>query len=146
MAFFKKRKVRLIEKIHERALRVVYNEPNLCYVDLLNKGKRQTLHYERLRLIAIQVYKSLRALSPPYVNELFQVKTSKYDFRHKILLIQPMVKTVNYGILSIRYHGPKVWNNLPESIKSADNLDIFKKRLYEWNGTLCNCSFCVGIH
>ena len=143
--FCKKRKMRLIEKIHERALRTIYDDINLSYTDLLTISKRKTLHYERLRLIAIQVYKCLNGLSPQYVNYLYDVKENQYNLRNKIRLVQPIVNTVNYGILSVSYHGAKVWNMLPENIKAAESLCAFKSRLYRWDGPLCNCSSCVCI-
>lgn len=143
--FCKRRKLRLIEKIYERALRTVYGDTKLSYSELLKLYNRHTLHYERLRLIAVQVYKSLNGLSPQYVNCLFTVKETGYNLRNKILLVQPIVNTVNYGISSVSYHGPKVWNTLPENIKTAETLGAFKARLYKWSGPLCNCSSCVGI-
>jgi hypothetical protein len=143
--FCKRRKMRMIEKVHERALRTIYGNINLSYSELLNLSKRKTLHYERLRLIAIQVYKSVNGLSPPYVNNLFSVKDNVYSLRNKVSLVQPIVSTVNYGILSVSYHGPKVWNTLPEYIKEADTLGAFKSRLYKWTEPLCNCSSCVDI-
>ena len=137
--------MRVIEKIHERALRIVFDNVNMSYIELLKLCNRKTLHYERLRLIAIQVYKSLNGLSPQYVNDLFTVKENPYNLRSKVILVQPYVNTVNYGILSVSYHGPKVWNTLPENIKTAETLNIFKARLYKWSGSLCNCSYCTWI-
>ena len=35
----------------------------------------------------------------------------------------------NYGTKSLRSFGPKVWNSLPHHVKTAENLEIFKKTI-----------------
>ena len=43
-----------------------------------------------------------------------------------------MVRTTTFGINSIRYQGPNVWNNLPEYVKDANEVGEFKQLI--WNG------------
>ena len=47
-----------------------------------------------------------------------------------------------YGLNSFRYEGAKLWNSLPEDIKSSENLITFKRFIKTWNGTTCKRSFC----
>ena len=44
----------------------------------------------------------------------------------------PPVKTVNRGIETIRYRGPLTWELVPEDIKEAESLSIFKERIRAW--------------
>jgi hypothetical protein len=142
--FTKKRNIRMVEKIHERGLRFVFNDVKSSYQELLSICNRTSLYHDRLRLIAIQVYKILHSLSPMYLNELCIKKENNYLLRDDCILFQPKVNTVTYGIHSFRYHSSKIWNSLPAIIKSATTLSKFKKDLYKWQGDLCNCSFCVN--
>ena len=34
-------------------------------------------------------------------------------------------------------------NHLPNSIKSAENLEIFKKLIKSWQGPTCKCSYQI---
>jgi hypothetical protein len=143
--FCSKSKSKLIEKIHERGLRYVYNDYSTSYSNLLIKSKRESMYNIRLKKIVIYVYKCLHRLTPPFLFDSFQVKTTPYNMRSETLLVQPKVQTVAYGLLSFHYHGAKIWNNLPPHIKSANNLAHFKKLLRTYNQPLCTCSYCVFI-
>ena len=141
--FCKKRKIDMMEKIQERALRFVYNDKESTYMTLLTKANRKTLYNDRLKSIAIEVYKSLHGISPYYLRDMFSIKDCHYDLRNVYILKQPYVNTVTYGIMSHRYHGAKIWNNLPCTIKCAETLSHFKTMLSSYNGNLCNCALCM---
>ena len=141
--FCRKNKIDMMEKIQERALRFVYNDSCSSYTDLLSKAKRVTLYNDRLKSIAIEVFKSLHGISPHYLHNIFSIKECQYNLRNELILVQPLVKTVSYGLKSYKYHGAKIWNNLPKSVKCAKNLYEFKSLLYTLSGNLCNCSFCI---
>ena len=54
----------------------------------------------------------------------------------------PKARTVNYGIETIRYRGPKVWDLLPRDIKEADSLSSFKANIKKWKPQGCTCRLC----
>jgi hypothetical protein len=141
--FCKKGKLDLLEKIQERALRFVFNDTMSSYNQLLSRANRCTLYKDRLRYMAMEVYKSLNGLNPAYLHDCVKFKFCHYAFRDNYIVNQPRVNTVNYGLHSFRYHGAKIWNMLPPDVKNANSLNVFKNQLLKWNGPLCNCSFCV---
>ena len=100
----------MVEKIQERALRFVFMDNQSCYNDLLARINKDSMSTQRLKCLLIFVYKCVNNLGPPFLNSLFQLKTSHYGIRNKLVLIQPKMKTVTYGINSIVYHGSKMWN------------------------------------
>ena len=62
--------------------------------------------------------------------------------RHPNNLKVPQVNQSSFGTKSLRTLGPKIWNELPEEIKSAESLEIFKRIIKMWKGPNCNCSLC----
>ena len=54
----------------------------------------------------------------------------------------PHVKTVNRGIETIRYRGPLTWDIVPEEIKKAETLSIFKDKIKNWKPIDCTCRLC----
>ena len=46
-----------INKIHERALRIVYKNSNLCFQELLNLDKSVSIHHRNLQKLATEMYK-----------------------------------------------------------------------------------------
>jgi hypothetical protein len=51
---------RKIEKIQERALRLIYEDNSSSYENLLNKSRLPTLKIRRLRTMAIEAYKIIK--------------------------------------------------------------------------------------
>ena len=54
----------------------------------------------------------------------------------------PQVKTVNRGVETIRYRGPLTWDIVPEDIRNAESVLIFKNKIKDWKPTGCTCRLC----
>ena len=97
MAFFHgKQSERLkLERLQERALRVIYNCRTDTYEDLLCCAK---LPFNRRRQeIIILMYKVRNGLVPDYIGELFNHANRGYSLRNADFNI-PNYSTVRYGI------------------------------------------------
>ena len=70
------------------------------------------------------------------MKDTFQVQQSVYPTR---------VNQTTFGTRSIRYDGAKIWNHLPNSLKSAETLEIFKSLIKTWEGPNCKCNFCKHL-
>jgi hypothetical protein len=131
-----------IEKIQKRALRYVANDYSCSYIQLLDKCDLPTMYVQRMRFIMVEVYKVLNGIGPPYLQDMFDRKESVYKMKNNIELVQPHFRTQKYGFNSIRYQGAKVWNTLPNNIKDASNLSVFKPLVKKWSGAKCSCNSC----
>ena len=134
-----------MEKIQERALRFVYSDFTSSYDALLKKGNHQMLYLNRLRNIATEVYKICNGYSPRYLSDLIERKLLPYNVRAKDILNQPKCNSVSYGLNSFRYKGPKIWNQLPNHLKEAVSLDVFKSLIKKWSGPKCLCTMCSSL-
>ena len=63
-----------INKIHEKALRLVYRDNKSTFSELLDKDNSVPIHTRNLRALAIEVYKSINDLSPVTKNLQFTKK------------------------------------------------------------------------
>ena len=59
-----------ISKIHERSLRVAYNDAFSSFKHLLEKECDCTIHQRNIQFIAIELYKVVNKLSPEIVSEI----------------------------------------------------------------------------
>ena len=123
-----------LEKIQERALRILYNDFSSTYPQLLKTAGTTTLLIQRLRLLTITVYKSLNGMNPPCLNTMFVKKELPYLMRDTSILEQPKRRTTTYGFRSFSYLGSKVWNELPNHFKDMASLDDFKRIIKTWSG------------
>ena len=123
-----------LEKIQERALRILYDDHTSTYDELLEKAGTNTLLINRLRILALTVFKSLNALNPPCLNDIFSKKCVPYRMRDSSIIEQPKHRTTTFGLRSFSYVGAKMWNELPTYLKETTDLNDFKSLLDTWNG------------
>ena len=64
--------------------------------------------------------------SPSYINELLIEKNSSYNLHGKHSLSIPRVQSTKYGLHSFHYSVSKYWNMLPEVLRTAESLHVFK--------------------
>ncbi len=131
-----------IEKIQERALRFLYNDHHTSYSNLLVKSERCTMHVSRLRVLCIEIFKTLNNLNPSFMHDIFKIRSSVYSSRNPNDLQHYRPKQVTFGSNSLQSLGPQIWNGLPNEIKSAENLSKFKRMIKMWNGPNCKCNAC----
>ena len=131
-----------IEKIQERALRFLHNDHVSSYDDLLLKSNRSTMLVSRQRILCIEIFKTLNKLNPTFMNDIFSVRTSNYSSRNPNNLNHFRPNQVTFGSNSLRAMGPKIWNCLPNELKSAKNLKSFKNLIKQWDGLTCKCYAC----
>ena len=70
-----------MEKVQERGLRLVYNDKSSSYDELLLKANKNTLLIDRLKKIALFVYRCTENIGPTIVHDLFESKNIPYNMR-----------------------------------------------------------------
>ena len=134
---------RKINHVHERALRLVYNDYRSSFEELLKNDKSISIHHRNIHNVAIEMYKVKNNLSPPFMQEIFEHKSSGRTTRMGDKFARPNVNKVYKGENSLRNFGPVVWNTmLPEKLKVCSNLAEFKNSIKSWTPNNCFCSLC----
>ena len=87
---------RKVERIQERALRIVFNTHSQDYCSLLKRAKLLSLYIRRLQDIAILMYKVKHGIVPSFISDIFSVKSSKYSLRNGNFNI-PSFNSIYYG-------------------------------------------------
>ena len=78
-------------------MRVIYEDYNSTYGELLHIAKVPSLRIRRMRTMALECSKILHRLSSPCLNDLVVLKNSKYSFKYSNIVEIPRVKTTAYG-------------------------------------------------
>jgi len=131
-----------INKIHERALRIVYKNDVLTFEELLDMDNTVTIHDRNLQRLAIEMFKVKNKLSPPLIQNLFSEQDNRHALRNNRCFEMPNARTVRYGTDTIRYRGPKTWEMLPTQLKEAKSLASFKLQIKTWKPQGCSCRLC----
>ena len=76
------------------------------------------MNVNRLRSLCIESFKTLNNINPDFMNEIFELRKTNRAVRnqYKLNLEVPTINQVTFGIKSVRYLGPKIWNSLPFDI------------------------------
>ena len=65
-----------INRIHERALRLVYNDYGNTFQTLLCRDKSFTVHEKNIHTLAIELFKVVKGMSPEIMRRFFLLKRS----------------------------------------------------------------------
>ena len=124
-----------INKIHEKALRLVYkDEKNLSLDDLTKKGKSISIHQRHLQILATEIYKVRNDLGPQIMEDIFNFVQKPYNLSNDSTLQSQINSTLYFGTESISSLALKLWEIVNCEIKNTKSLDIFKEK----NKTLDN--------
>ena len=130
-----------MNNIHERALRIVYNDHISSFNQLLKKDNTVTIHMRNIQALAIELYKVSQGFSPLIMTEVFILKEStRYPTQN--IFESRNLHTTTYGLKSLAYLGPKIWNIIPTELKNIKTLDLFKHRIKKWAPEKCPCYLC----
>ena len=131
-----------INKLHERALRLVYKDPYASFQELLDKDKTVTIHHRNLQKLATEMFKVKSGESPVIMQNIFQEIPNTYNLRNNRIWATYNVRTVYHGMETLSFRGPKTWDILPQSLKEAKSLKHFKNEIKKWKPEGCTCRLC----
>ena len=132
-----------INRLHERALRIVYKEPNLPFKDLLIKDNTVSIHHRNLQVLVTELYKIKNGIAPTLMYDVFKISSNPCNTRRGEDSFQTRnVKSVKYGTETLSYLGPLIWQEVPEHIRQETNFSIFRKLIKQWKPAKCPCRLC----
>eukprot|EP00794_Sanderia_malayensis_P015566 gene15566-17143_t len=117
-----------INKIHEKALRVVCKGDQSNFEELLSAPDSITIHQRNLQVLMTEIFKTRNGLSPLFMTYVFKERAKNLSVRNRNHLQMPKVRATAYGIEDIRYRGCQLWASLPNEIKESNTLSQFKNR------------------
>lgn len=129
-----------VNYIHERGLRMVYEDTTCSFKELLVRDRSVFIHHRNIQLVAIEMFKVINNMCPEIMKNLFQLNLNRYSEK---AFFRPNVDTVYKGECSLRWFGPVVWDNmLPANFKSILTLETFKEEIKKWVPDNCPCRLC----
>ena len=97
-----------LNNIHERALRLIYNDHEKSFNSILTENNLKTIHQKNLEFLAIEIYKFQNGLSPPIMNDIFFSRQNICNLREFQELSISTKNTVNFGMETISYRGQQL--------------------------------------
>ena len=72
----------LINKVHERSLRLTYRDETKDFQQILTEQNEITIRRRNLQVLMTEVYKIVNSIAPPIMNSLFQFRFNTNNIRN----------------------------------------------------------------
>ena len=99
-----------INHLYERCLRLLYGDKLSSFAKLLEQDQSVTIHTRNLQILATEMFKVYRNISPPILCEIFHRRHKNYNLRINSDFAMPNGRSAFHGNESISHLGPKIWD------------------------------------
>ena len=126
--------LRRLQKVQNSAARFIFGRSKRSHVTQLLKIVHFLPVKQRILFkISLMVYKCINNIAPSYLQELIHLQNPKANYLRLdndfFILETPPTPALVSTERAFSHTAPKVWNVLPYSVRSSENLGVFKKRL-----------------
>ena len=109
-----------INKLHESALGIVYNDTITSFQELLVEDKTFTIYHQNIQSLAIETYKAVNNLPGGNLSD-FLVRNNHNDkIRCRSEITVPSINTVFKGQNSIILDQYVIWNSVPAELRETN--------------------------
>ena len=113
-----------IDRIHERSLRLMLNDYEPSFYDMLSTLNKKTFYQRCINVLLTEVYKYLNGLSPELMNEVFYLSQNHYKLRN-LTVFATDNRCNKFMLNSTVYRASQLWQTLPSEVKDCPSLQLF---------------------
>ena len=133
----------IINRLQERALRIVYQDYVSSFETLLERDNSCTIHQRNIQTLAIEMFKTKAGEGPAFMKDIFvEKRDTAYSLRNTNDFESMNIRTVHRGEDTLRFLGSKIWSIIPRSIKDSETVNQFKRAIRKWIPYECPCRLC----
>ena len=107
----------MINKLHERSLRIILNDYSSDLKILLENNNDICNHHRNIQALLIEVFKMKNELAPPIMESILNERLNTYNLRNFQEFSTERKRTVWYGLEILSYRHPQLWYLLPKASK-----------------------------
>ena len=98
-----------INRMHEKCLRIVYNDNILLFEELLEIDNSVSVHQRNIQILATELYKIVNGLSPDIMKDFFPLNNNfSYSTRNKRTFHSRPIRSVTYGSETLSHLAPTI--------------------------------------
>ena len=101
-------------------------------MELLSKTRKLSVHQMVAQSTAVQVYNVFKSQLPRYHHDRPFSANQENIYRMRNAANQRLEYKLCLGRGGFFYQGSRIWLALPESVRNARSVDIFKKQCKKW--------------
>ena len=98
-----------INRLHERCLRIIYNDKHSNFEELLVKDNSVSIHHNNIHTLAIEIYKVANGICLEIMNDIFKLRgNTHYNLRGTSQFLVYLIHSAFNGSESASYLGSKI--------------------------------------
>ena len=131
---FQSRKINSkIDKVHKKALRLLYDDDESTFEELLKRDEGFTVHETNIQKLMLEMFKAKNKIEPNLLQGIFEENEYKGPtLRSSKFFKKPNVRTVRFGERSLQNLGTKLWDQIPKEKQNLTNLSVFISFIKRW--------------
>ena len=106
------------------------------------KKKSVRINHRNIQFLAIELFKFLKGETPSFLDRIFVYNDGVVNTRNYSVFRARKISSTYFGSESISFLASKIWDLVPEDIKNAKSLGIFKSKIKSWIPKDCPCRLC----
>ena len=132
-----------INRLHERCLRISYNDKRSNFEELLVKDNSLSIRHSNIHSLATEMYKVVNGICPEIMNDVFGIRSNThYHLRYTPTFLTKPIHSVFNGSESASYLRPKICEQISNDVKMINSLVRFKKEIRKWKPVNRPCRIC----
>ena len=113
----------MINKIHERALRLILNVDHTSHFDTLLQNNSDTCnHHRNIQTLMAAIYKIKNNLNAPIMDFMFESRNDTYNPRNFQDFATKRKRMVKMSLETLNYRSPQLWSILPKNLRQINSL------------------------
>ena len=130
-------------RLHERCLRIIYNDKTSSFMNLLAKDGSATIHTRNLQVLATEMFKVHKNMLTELVQgRFFCVRQTRYNLTNPHHFAIPSINSVYHGSEGISDIGSRIWKLVPDKLKELNSISSFKNEIKRWQPEICPSRLC----
>ena len=123
--------------MHSRSInnKIKINNKIFLFWEYYWKDKAVKIHVKNLQVLLTEMFKVKNGIAPKIISDIFKLTNPIYNLRNKRDFVSNHETTVYFGTESISYLGPKLWDFLPQDVKTLTILTQFKSQVKKIGST-----------
>ena len=127
----------MINKIHDRAQRLILNDHTSDSDTLLQNNNDTCNHLRNIQILIVEIYKIKNNLNPPIIDFMLERRNNTYKSFQEFA--RKGTRTVKMGLETLNYRSLQLWSILPENLRQINSLVQFKESVRKWDCIDCPC-------
>ena len=131
----------MINKVHDRAVRVILNDHESFETLLLNNNDACN-HHRNIQTLSIEIFEIKKGFAPPIMGSILKGRNNNESIRNFQEFETERKRAVYFRLETISYRSPHLWSLLPEHVRQLNSIDQFKRNVRQWVCNTCPSRLC----